>query len=51
MQKLLVFMIDALCETDVWEYAPECVKQGRQVIELKADSGTLDYAEIRVDPE
>lgn len=41
----------SLCETDVWEYAPECVKQGRQVIELKADSGTLDYAEIRVDPE
>ena len=41
----------SLCETDVWEYAPECVKRGRQVIELKAASGTLDYAEIRVDPE
>ena len=41
----------SLCETVVWEYAPECVKRGRQVIELKAASGTLDYAEIRVDPE
>ena len=41
----------ALFSGDLLEYRPRVVKARRQIIEIKAGSGTLDYAEILVEPD